>query len=83
MIKCLVCNTEEMIAKYYPSTGWYFECIPYLRKKVKIDSTDSTQEEINDYSKEDAFNDFFDKHHHGKHGSFEGSTHFELKFELE
>jgi len=90
-IKCDKCGDKKTIAKYYPSSGWYFECIqeggrPIIdaESKEELEAQISVggliDEETEDTQKINAFNDWRDKHRHNDFSS-EGPTHFSIEFE--
>ena len=84
-IKCLKCNNKKMIAKYYPTGGWYFECISDNSKGIKINHPGQIVEMLEKLEEDTinnnqtAFNDFMKIHRHGDN-SFCGPTHFVIEF---
>ena len=86
-IRCLKCGEEKMIAKYYPSSGWYMECIPEKPKKYplnKINMVEQLERCFDDTRKgsKPAFDAFLEKHRHQDNQNFsDGGEHFSITFE--
>ena len=84
LLKCIICGEEKVIAKYYPSTGWCFFCLPKNPPKVTVNSPEDITlehfEKLGDFSCEDAFQTWMKEHSHGNFSMY-GATHFELKYE--
>ena len=85
-IKCTICNDLKMIAKYYPSSGWYFECIgdsaPSVRiahKGQAVEMLEKLQEDT-EMQNQKAFNKFMDDHRHNDFSN-SGPNHFIITFE--
>lgn len=85
-LKCTVCNRSRMIAKYYPSSGWYFECIGNSGESVNINHSGQAIEMIEHLQEKTinnnqaAFNKFMADHRHDDFSN-SGPTHFILMFE--
>lgn len=83
-LACGICGEKKMFTKYYPSTGWYFECIQKDPPGVKLFQA-NTQEQwehaYNSETREQAFSEWMREHAHEKLGTFKGPTHFTLEYE--
>lgn len=76
-----------MIAKYYPSSGWYMECISDMPKKYVLSSVNVVEQLerfLDDTRKgsKPAFDAFLEKHRHQDIDNFaDGGEHFSITFE--
>jgi len=78
-----------LIAKYYPSTNWYFFLGSVRPTKIGKDlgsvllNVEANSQDLKD--RENQFNEFFDKHKHGEDNNYnynDGGDNFILEFDL-
>lgn len=85
-IVCHVCGSHKMIAKYYPSDGWFFMCLPTGGISVQINNAAQIGELLEHQAETarngsaDCFNKWFEEHRHDNFSS-EGPTHYGLSDE--
>ena len=75
-----------MIAKYYPSNGWYMECLPPDPKQYNLNENNLIEQLelcLSDAKSgsPDAFNQWITEHSHDDHSTW-GPAHFHLDFDI-
>lgn len=86
-IRCLKCGALKMLAKYYPTNGWYMECLPAQPKKYHLNAINMYEqlERCQDDAKTGsraALDAWFDEHRHDDFSMW-GPMHFTIEFEMD
>jgi len=85
-LHCSVCGDQKMIAKYYPSTGWYFECLPDHPSAVTIEEPGQLEDKLDELyastraGSAESFASWLARHQHDGDELW-GAYHFKLVFE--
>lgn len=84
---CEQCGGRKLLAKYYPDTGWFMECLPDAPIVIEIGTPEEIRSKIGHLYKVKSGENFASwvaLHTHDD-GTFEmadtGPTHFKLEYE--